>query len=199
MENAELGGDQASVGEGHTLSVEQLMAKVEALQKTNERLIDEHRKAKQSNAGYRDMLDKVERQKLEADGDLSRQLEYERKRNSELEQSLSTTKQKTLKTNIYNTFLKIAPDVNDIDDLLNQPKFAHILKDSIDEENLTINEDGALTYKSMVLEAKPWLKKSSQKVGAVTTKPSFIGGNQSDDFKALERDELEKLIKSKFK
>ena len=75
MENAELGGDQAHVGEGATLSVEQLAARVEMLQKTNERLIDEHRKAKQSNANYRDMLDKVERQKVEADGDLSRQLE----------------------------------------------------------------------------------------------------------------------------
>lgn len=199
MENAELGGDQASVGEGHTLSVEQLAARVEMLQKTNERLIDEHRKAKQSNANYRDMLDKVERQKVEADGDLAKQIEYEKKRNAELEQALSATKQKTLKTNIYNVFMKIAPEVNDIDDLLNQPKFSHILKDGIDEENLTINEDVAEKYKGIVLEAKPWMKRSSQKVGAVTTKPSFIGGNQSEDYKSLERDELEKFIKSKFK
>lgn len=199
MENAELGGDQANVGEGHTLSVEQLAARVEMLQKTNERLIDEHRKAKQSNANYRDMLDKVERQKVEADGDLAKQIEYEKKRNAELEQALSATKQKTLKTNIYNVFMKIAPEVNDIDDLLNQPKFSHILKDGIDEENLTINEDVAEKYKGIVLEAKPWMKRSSQKVGAVTTKPSFIGGNQSEDYKSLERDELEKFIKSKFK
>jgi hypothetical protein len=169
------------------------------LQKTNERLIDEHRKAKQSNANYRDMLDKVERQKVEADGDLAKQIEYEKKRNAELEQALSATKQKTLKTNIYNVFMKIAPEVNDIDDLLNQPKFSHILKDGIDEENLTINEDVAEKYKGIVLEAKPWMKRSSQKVGAVTTKPSFIGGNQSEDYKSLERDELEKFIKSKFK
>ena len=199
MENAMLDGDQASVGEGSTLSVEQLAARVEMLQKTNERLIDEHRKAKQSNANYRDMLDKVERQKVEADGDLAKQIEYEKKRNAELEQALSATKQKTLKTNIYNVFMKIAPEVNDIDDLLNQPKFSHILKDGIDEENLTINEDVAEKYKGIVLEAKPWMKRSSQKVGAVTTKPSFIGGNQSEDYKSLERDELEKFIKSKFK
>lgn len=199
MENAELGGDQASVGEGATLSVEQLMEKVNALQKTNERLIDEHRKAKQSNAGYREMIEQVERKKLETDGNLSSQLEYERKKNSELSQAYSEIKQKTLKTNIINTFLKVAPDVNDIDDLLNQPKFSHLLKDAIDEETLSINEEMAQIYKNEVLNAKPWLKKQSPKVGAVTTKPSFIGGNQTDDYRSLEKDELEKFIKAKFK
>lgn len=199
MENAELGGDQASVGEGHTLSVEQLVSKVEALQKTNERLIDEHRKTKQSNASYREMIEQVERKKLETDGNLSSQLEYERKKNAELSQAMSEIKQKTLKTNIINTFMKVAPDVNDIDDLLNQPKFSHLLKDAIDEDSLSVNEEMAQLYKNEVLNAKPWLKKQSQKVGAVTTKPSFIGGTQTDDPRSLERSELEKLIKAKFK
>lgn len=199
MENAELGGDQASVGEGQTPSVEQLLSKLEALQKTNERLIDEHRKAKQSNASYREMIEQVERKKLETDGNLSSQLEYERKKNAELSQAMSEIKQKTLKTNIINTFMKVAPDVNDIDDLLNQPKFSHLLKDAIDEESLSVNEEMAQLYKNEVLNAKPWLKKQSQKVGAVTTKPSFIGGPQTDDPRSLDRSELEKLIKAKFK
>lgn len=199
MENAELGGDQASVGEGQTPSVEQLLSKLEALQKTNERLIDEHRKAKQSNASYREMIEQVERKKLETDGNLSSQLEYERKKNAELQQAYSEIKQKTLKTNIINTFMKVAPDVNDIDDLLNQPKFSHLLKDAIDEESLSVNEEMAQLYKNEVLNAKPWLKKQSQKVGAVTTKPSFIGGPQTDDPRSLDRSELEKLIKAKFK
>lgn len=199
MENAELGGDQASVGEGQAPSVEQLLSKLEALQKTNERLIDEHRKTKQSNASYREMIEQVERKKLETDGNLSSQLEYERKKNAELSQAMSEIKQKTLKTNIINTFMKVAPDVNDIDDLLNQPKFSHLLKDAIDEESLSVNEEMAQLYKNEVLNAKPWLKKQSQKVGAVTTKPSFIGGPQTDDPRSLDRSELEKLIKAKFK
>lgn len=199
MEEIKTDGDQSGVSGGEALSPDQLLATIESLKKTNERLLDEDRKRKAAINNYREQLEKQEREKLEKDGNLSKQLEFEKSKRMELEQGYQSLKQKTLKSNIYSAFMKIAQDVNDIDDLLNQPKFSHILKDAIDEESLSVHEEKAKEYVNEVLTAKPWLRKQVQKVGAVTSKPSFIGDGPAKDFKDLPKDELEKLIREKFK
>jgi hypothetical protein len=200
MEDIKTDGDQSGASGGEAQQqVEQLLAQLDQLKKTNERLLDEDRKRKAAINLYREQAEKSEREKLEKDGDLAKQLEFERNKRSEIEQGYAHLKQQTLKSNIYNTFLKIANDVNDIDDLLNQPKFSHILKDAIDEESLSVREDKAKEYYNEVLNAKPWLRKVNQKVGALTTKPSFVNDAPAKDFKDLSKDELEKVIRDKFR
>lgn len=189
------GSEQEQSADAPKLTVEQLMAQVDALKKTNERIIAEHRKEKEAVKNYRELVEKAEKEKLEKEGDLSQKLEFYQKKVSELEETSKGLKQKTLKTNIYNTLMKYAGDVNDIDDLLNQPKYSHILKAGINEDELSLQDDIAKDYVNAVLTDKPWLKKQAKQASAITNKPQFSEANTKKTVNEMNTQELENFIK----
>jgi len=82
-------------------------------------------------------------------------------------------KQKTLQSNIFQTISKYASDVNDIEDLLNQPKYGEILKRGIDADSLSLDEDVAKEYVETVLKAKPYLRRQPEATTMMTRKPSY--------------------------
>ena len=103
-------------------------------------------------------------------------------------------RESVLKGAVKSVVAKVAGDVHDVDDLLNQPQYSHILKEALDGENLTVDETKAKSYVEAVLKDKPWLKKSPGMAGAVTQKPGASKGQKS--ISELSTEELKKLYLS---
>lgn len=96
------------------------------------------------------------------------------------------------------TLAKFANDVYDIDDLINQPAFFPLLKSGIDEDTLELSEDVAKDYVKKVLEVKPWMKKTTNQVTAVTARPGFTE-QKAKDVSSMTNKELEEYLKKTFK
>jgi hypothetical protein len=189
----------ANGGEGQPKPVDatELQSVVEQLKKSNERLLAESKDYKQKYQAIKGEIDNREQSTALEKGDYQKMVELERKKSSELAAQLERMKEVTLKQAIRGTVAKFAQDVHDVDDLLNQPKFTHILKEGIDLENLSVNEDKAKEYVNAVLSEKSWLKKSPNQAGAMTKKPG-AGLVQSKSVDQMSAKEIEELIRSKF-
>lgn len=82
-------------------------------------------------------------------------------------------KKSIMAANIQSTFQRIAGDkVHDVTDLLNHPEFQDILKSSLNQQTLTIDETIASAYIDRLLDKKPYLKKVAPVPGAITSKPA---------------------------
>jgi uncharacterized protein (DUF885 family) len=175
-----------------------LAEKLKQLEATNARLLEESKKNKTKSKEALTELEKIQQSTLEKEGDLQKILEAERIKNAELAEKLNSVKAKTLRANMMATLAKHASEVHDLDDLVNQPKFFSMLKDGMDEETLELREDVAKEYIKKVLEAKPWLKKSSTTPGAVTTRPGFKDVS-SKTISEMTKDEIEEQLRKLYK
>lgn len=171
---------------------------VESLAKTNERLLKESKTYKQKfNELSKQLQEREEREAAQAN-DYKKQLELAQQRMEELKGQNKTYKQKTLQTNLYNVAAKVAPDVYDIEDLLNQPKFSDKLVEAIDEDNLEVNEVKLKEYVDAVLKAKPHLKRVASQVVPDTKIPKgkVSTSEGPKDVKSMTREELNAFVKS---
>lgn len=181
-------------GERQTVNVDEVLKRIEQLESTNKRLLDESKSWKNQATELKSKFEEAEKSKVEKSGDQNAQLEYERKQREKIENENKKLKSKTLEDRIRSTVAKYAKDVHSLDDVLNQSQFKEILKNGIDPENLTIDDDAAKDFVNKVLEAKPWLRKNVSQPGVDTTKPS---GKKAagTDLSKLSSKEIADLIK----
>lgn len=165
------GEGQKPNDEGQKVDVNEIQKRLEQLESSYSRVLEESKSHKAKAQEYKAKLDETEKKSVEASGDIAKQLEYERKQREEAEGKIKSLSNKTLDQNIRSTVGKFARDVHDLDDLLNQPQFSHILKSGIDKEKLSVDENAAKDFVNKVLEAKPWLKKNMHQPGVDSTKP----------------------------
>lgn len=185
--------------DGATLATD-LETKIKALEATNARLLEESQKAKERAKTATSQVEQAERERLEKEGNYQVLLENERKRASTLEEENKGVRQKVLKSNIQATIARLAGEVHSLDDVLNQPAYSHILKKGINDTDLTLSEEVAKEYLNELFKAKPYLKKTAESTGVITTKPNFQtgeGGSKSID--ELSSSEIENILKAKFK
>jgi hypothetical protein len=154
-----------------------LSSELEKLKATNARLLEESRKYKERAQRIEQEYEQKSEEELSKEKDVNKVLEAERKRVEKLARENKEIKQKTLQANIFNTVSKFARDVNDLEDLLNQPRFADVLKKGIDKDNLTLDEDVAKEYVETVLSAKPYLRKQPEATTVMTKKPRYDGSS----------------------
>lgn len=185
-------GEQSGEGQ-QNVNVSELMERLKQLESTNARLLDENKKHKSRSRDAMTELEKIQSTTLEKEGDLQKILEAEKRKAEELADRFTSLKAKTIKANMRATVAKFASDVHDIDDLLNQPKYFDLLRTGIDEDSLEVNEEVAKDYVKKVTEAKPWLRKSVQAVGAVTTRPGY-SETKAKDISAMTREEYEEHV-----
>lgn len=194
-ENKQGEGPKAD-GERQTADVNEVLKRIEQLESTNKRLLDESKNWKGQASEYKLKLDEVEKNKVNQSGDDKALLEYEKKQREKIENENKKLKSKTLEQQIRNVVGKYAKDVHSLDDVLNQSQFKQILKDGIDPENLTVDEDAAKDYVNKVLEAKPWLKKNSQQAAVDTSKPKTTGLPNIKDLENVKKGEHKDHLKS---
>lgn len=193
MSDGTAGEGTQTNGEGQTVDVSEVMKRLEQLEGSYRRVVEESKSHKSKAQEYKSKLEEMERKGIDASGDVTKQLEFERKAREEREKENKKLKTSILSQRVREKVGKYAKDVHDLDDFLNQPSFAHILKAGIDEDRLEVDDNAAKDYANKVLEAKPWLKKNIQQAGVDTTRPNTNNlGPKS--LKSLSDAELDKLI-----
>lgn len=184
-------------GEGPKVDVGEVMKRLEQLQSSYDRVLEESKSNKSKAQEYRSKLEEAEKKKIDESGDVTKQLEYERKARTDKESEVKELKNSILSQKVRETVGKYAKDVHDLDDFLNQPNFSHILKSGIDKEKLSVDENAAKDYVNKVLEAKPWLKKHTQSAGVDSTRPNSTGTIKSlTDLGEVKKGDHKDLMKS---
>jgi hypothetical protein len=198
MSNEQTGEGQSvdNGSEGEKVDVNEIKKRIEQLESTNKRLLEESKGFKKEAIDYKSKLEQFEKKKIDESGDISAKLEHELKEKEKLLNENKTLRAKTLKHNIRSVIGQFAKDVHDMEDFLNQPKFIKILEDGIDAENLTISEDAAKAYSNAVLKEKPWMQKNSTQEEVDTIRPNFKDATKNVSAKSYDelREELKKQI-----
>jgi hypothetical protein len=186
-----------STAENKQPDVNELVERLTKLEQTNKRLLEESndykKKYKLANSEVEEKEKKIALEK----GDLQKLLDMERKEKARIADESQGLKKTVIKKQLELAINKYAQDANNVDDFYNQPAFAHILKEAIDEESLTLNEEKVQLYVSEVFKAKPHYKKSINQPNTVSKKPiQQVNGVKSID--KMDAKEIEEILRAKF-
>lgn len=200
MDTKDEGSTPASEGSatGNKSDNAALLERLDKLEATNKRLLEESKGFKEKYKSVASEVEEKEKKIALEKGDLQKLLDMERAKLQEVTNDAQKLRESVLKSTIRQTVGKYAVDVYDHDDLLNQPNFSHILKEAIDPENLTVDEDKVKEYVSEVLKAKPYMKKNPNMPGVVTKKPGMSNGSGSKSVEQMSGKEIEDLIRKNF-
>jgi len=163
------------------------------LEQTNKRLLDESKKWKERYQQTAEVIESKETEIISKEKDINKRLEMEQKAREKAAKEAAELKYQLLQQNIQNTVSKYAKDVNDIEDLLNQPRYAEILKRGIDKESLSLDEEVAKEYVETVLKSKPYLRKAPDATTVMTSKPSYKQGG-AINLDAMTDKEIEQML-----
>jgi len=111
-------------------------AKAAELEASKNRIIEESSKFKTRAQEAEAKLSESEKLKAEAEGDLQKRLDLEKKERLDLEEKLKLRTKQTLNEKVRSEVAKVAKDAHDIDSLLAIKKHKPLLK--LDEEELSV-------------------------------------------------------------
>lgn len=177
------------------VDVEALVARLEKLEGSNNRLLEESKTWKskyRTLSGDVEAREKAELEKTENWKDL---LEIEKNKRAEYEMQLKDTKKSVLQKELGFKVASFAKDAHDVNDVISS-----LPKDllSIDEESLAVS--GVSEAVNHVREHKPWLFMKEQKSGMSSARPhgqpekKTYENSSADEKDAMFRAALEGLI-----
>ena len=186
---------------GETANAEQsrdndLLAEIEKLKSTNERLLAESNKFKTRKTEleeYKQKLEAYEQKKLEETGNWQEMLELERKKRSELEQSLKQRDNQILKSNVFNHVANYAKDAYDINDLLAQKDYANMIE--INEDSLEPTAESVQKFVDTLKADKKYLFKGHKVASMADTKPT-TNKPQTKRLESMTREEMKEYMKT---
>ena len=155
-------------------SEKDLMATIEQLKSTNERLLSESTKHKTRKSEVDEMREKLEayqKKEMEAKGNFQEMLKLEQEKRMQLQQELEQRDKKLLKSNIINAVSKYAKDAYDVNDLLAQKEYAKMIEISDDE--LAPVEDSVKRFVDSLKEDKKYLFKGNKVASMADSKPAI--------------------------
>lgn len=173
-----------------------LVAEIEKLKSTNERLLAESNKYKTRKTEleeYKQKIDAYEQKKLEETGNWQEMLELERKKRSELEQSLKQRDNQILKSNVFNHVANYAKDAYDVNDLLAQRSYADMIE--INEDSLEPTSESVQKFVDTLKADKKYLFKGHKVTSMADEKPS-TSKPQTKKIESMTKDELIEFSKS---
>jgi len=185
-------------GERSTVDVSEVLKRIEQLESTNNRLLDQSKKWKDQAADFKSKFDEAERLKVESSGDAKAQVDYERKQREKVLEDYKKLREKTLDQSIRSAVTKYAKDAHNHDDIINRREFRDSVKTGIDPENMTVNEDVIKDAVNLVLEKYPYLNKNTQQVGVDSTKPNYKSVSNKSDFSGKSSAEIMQIAKQTF-
>jgi hypothetical protein len=177
------------------LDIAAIMARVEKLEGSNGRLLEESKAWKSKYQGLSHDVEAKQKADLEKTENWKDLLEIEKNKRSEFESQLRETKKSVLQKELGFKVASIAKDAHDVNDIISS-----LPKDmiAIDEESLTVS--GISEAVNYVREAKPWLFNKENKSGMSSARPEGVAGKQTydelsnDDKDAIFRKALEGMI-----
>lgn len=149
------------------LDVNALMARMEKMEQTNARLLEESKSHKNKYQGLRNEVEEKEKAALTENENWKELLEIEKNKRSEYESRLKDTKKTVLQKELNFRVASLAKDAYDVGDIISA-----LPKDmiSIDEENLSIN--GVEEALNFVREKKPYFFNTETKSGMASGRPA---------------------------
>ena len=159
MEGSENNPTPVENAAGETPSVEQyneLIAKVERMESTNQRLLDESKDWKSKYQGMKSSQEEQERKRLEKNDDFKSLLEKEQEAKASLVKRLNSTEEKLFEKSINFEVRNLVPNAHDVNDIVSNLKFG---QDDIDMENFTVKNLAERI--DDVIKSKPYLVKQS--------------------------------------
>lgn len=186
-------GEGQANGDTKTVDVNELLKRVDQLEASNKRLLEESKGYKEKYKATANEVTKKEEQIALEKGDLQKLLEMERKKTTDVLGELTSTKEKILKQEIKSAVSEFASDAIALEDVLNQPNFLHILNEAVDRESLSVDREKAKMYVEEVRKNKSHLFKTSTQPGVVTKKPQQTASKSPSSMK---KNELEEALKA---
>lgn len=171
------------------IDVNELQAKLDKLEQSNKRLLDESYGYKQKYNSLKSEHEERQKHQLEEQENYKELYELERKKANDALTEAQEARRKALKKDMHFKVASRAGDANDVEDVIhNLKKYGRDVL-QIDEETETINGiDEAL---EIVRKEKPWLFKKQNSTGMVDSRPKGDNGKKSwNDLTAQEKDEL---------
>lgn len=173
-----------------------LMAEIEKLRSTNERLLAESNKFKTRKSEleeYKSKLEAIEQKKLEEEGNWQEMLEIERRKRAELEDSLQKRDRQILKSNVFNQVANYAKDAYDVNDLLAQKDYASMIE--IDEDSLTPTSDSVQKFVDSLKADKKYLFRGNNVAKMADTKPT-VTKPETKKLESMTREEMRSYMKN---
>lgn len=187
MEKPEMEQKEIVTDEKPTIDVDAVMKRLEQLESTNQRILDESKTWKSKYQGLKSDVEKSEAKKLEESENWKDLLEIEKNKSHELVEQLKHFKKETLKQKIHFEVAKHAPDAFDINDVIsNLPR--DIL--AIDEDALTVK--GIEEAVSLVKEKKPYMFNNKKVHTQASSRP--VGENSRSSYDELSKKEKDELF-----
>lgn len=150
-----------------------LMATIEQLKSTNERLLQESKSYKTRKSEVEEIkaqLEAYKQKELEQKGNYQEMLEMERQKRAELERSLKERDNKLLKSNIFNAVANYAKDAHDVNDLLAQRDYASMIE--VDEDSLEPIGESIHKFVDTLKSEKKYLFKGNKIASMADDKPA---------------------------
>lgn len=135
------------------IDVEAILKENQVLKASNERILNESKgyKAKFQETNAR--LESIEQEKLEKNGEFEVMLANERKKNSELLETLKSKDDRVIKQNVKLALNKVASDAQDINDLMGS-QYSSLIQ--YDEDTLEVDMDSVQQAYAKAKEEKPY-------------------------------------------
>ena len=171
--------EDGNTSEKSQIANEELLAQIEQLKSTNERLLQESNKYKTRKDElntYKEQLEAYKQKELEQKGNYQEMLELERTKRMELQQALEAKDKHLMKSNIFNAVSNYAKDAHDVNDLLAQREYSQMIE--IDETTLEPNMESIHKFVDSLKENKKYLFKGNKVASMADTKPSVERPNE---------------------
>jgi len=169
------------------IDVKLLMERMEKLEATNSRLLEESKANKSKYQGLKSEVEAKEKEQLTDNEQWKELLEIEKNKRSEFETQLKETKKTVLQKELNFKVASSAKDAHDVTDIINALPRDLI---SIDDENLSIN--GVDEAVNKVRELKPWLFDTDKKSGQASGRP--VVDNTTEDLRTEEEKLADALL-----
>jgi thiamine kinase-like enzyme len=189
--NAEV-QEQQEVKEQQTetkeVDVNALMARLEQLESTNQRILNESKEYKTKYRSLRENVEQKEQEQLEKSENWKELLDIEKNKSNQYAQEAKQLKSQMLKKHIDFEVARLAPNAFDIGDVIN----------NLPKEMLSINEEtmevkGIEEAVNLIKEKKSYLFNVKQGTGMAQQRP--VADNGEVSFKDLDKQQQDRLFR----
>jgi len=155
-----------------------LVATIEQLKSTNERLLAESQRNKSQKNEFRsefetmrDQLENYKKRELEEKGNYQEMLQMEKEKSSTYKQQLQAYEDKLLRSNVMNAVSREAKNAYDVNDLLAQKDYAKMIE--IPDGELEPTKESIHSFVNSLKEDKKYLFKGNTVKSMADTKPAI--------------------------
>lgn len=187
-ENVE-GQNEQVVEQQPEVNTQELMERLEKLESTNARLLEESKAYKTKYQSVQKEKEETERERLEKEGKIQELLELEKNTAAKLRSEVADVKKQALRNSLKFEVAKHATDAYSVEDVINSLPQEMI---TMDEETMTFT--GIQDAVSKLKEEKFYLFKNERQTGMVDGRPSSAKPEEKP-FQELSTQEQDRLFK----